>query len=59
VIARGNKFTFYVNGKLSSEFTEYLPDERRLLSGKIQLQLHNPGMIVHFKHLRIRIDDKK
>ena len=59
VIASGNKFTFYVNGKLSSEFTEYLPDERRLHSGKIQLQLHNPGMIVHFKNLRIRIDDQK
>ena len=55
VIAKGNHFQLFINGKLSSEFTENLKKERRLHSGMIQLQLHDPGMIVHFKDLRIKI----
>ena len=55
VIARGNNFKFYINGKLSSEFTEHLPAEKRLDKGMIQLQLHDPGMIVHFKDIRLKI----
>ena len=55
VIARGNNFKFYINGKLASEFTEHLSKERRLDSGMIQLQLHDPGMIVHFKDIRLKI----
>lgn len=59
IIAKENHFELYINGKLSSEFTEHLPKQKRLHSGMIQLQLHDPGMIVHFKDLRIRIDDAK
>ena len=55
VIAKGNHFQLFINGKLSSEFIEHLKPERRLDSGMIQLQLHDPGMIVHFKDLRIKI----
>ncbi|MCH2211255.1 MAG: DUF1080 domain-containing protein [Fuerstiella sp.] len=57
IIARGNKFSFYLNDKPASEFTEYLPNEKRLSRGMIQLQLHDPGMFVHFKDLRIKILD--
>ncbi|MEO1980638.1 MAG: family 16 glycoside hydrolase, partial [Fuerstiella sp.] len=55
VIAKQNHFQFYINGKLASEFTEYLAPERRLHKGMIQLQLHDPDMIVHFKDLRLKI----
>lgn len=55
VIAKGNNFKFLINGKLSSEFTEHLPQKRRLARGMIQLQLHDPGMVVHFKDIRITI----
>ncbi len=55
VIANGNQFKFFINGKPASEFTEYLNKERRLEKGMIQLQLHDPGMMVHFKDLRIKI----
>jgi hypothetical protein len=57
VIAKGNNFKFYINGKLSSEFTENLATDRRLDRGMIQLQLHDPGMVVHFKDLRIKVLD--
>ena len=56
IIAHDNNFKFYINGKPASEFTEHLEKKRRLDKGMIQLQLHDPGMIVHFKELRIRID---
>lgn len=55
VIAKGNQFTMYINGKLSAEFTEHLPKARRLHQGMIQLQLHDPGMVVHFKDLYLKI----
>ena len=55
IIARGNNFKLYINGKLSSEFTEHLPKAKRLKSGMIQLQLHDPGMIVHFKDLKLKV----
>ena len=55
VIAKGNNFKFFINGKLSSEFTEHLPIEKRLDKGMIQLQLHDPDMIVHFKDIRLKI----
>jgi len=55
VIVKGNNFKFFINGKLSSEFTEHLPVEKRLDKGMIQLQLHDPGMIVHFKDIRLKI----
>ena len=55
IIAKGNNFKLYINGKLSSEFTEHLPKAKRLKSGMIQLQLHAPGMIVQFKALQLKV----
>ena len=55
VIAKGNNFKFFINGKLASEFTEHLPLEKRLHRGMIQLQLHDPGMIVQFKDIRLKV----
>jgi len=55
VIVKGNNFKFFINGKLASEFTEHLPMEKRLGKGMIQLQIHDPGMIVHFKDIRLKI----
>ncbi len=54
VIVKGNNFKFSINGKPSSEFTEHLPMEKRLLKGMIQFQLHDPGMIVEFKDLKLK-----
>ncbi|HIL71665.1 MAG TPA: DUF1080 domain-containing protein [Verrucomicrobia bacterium] len=55
VIAIGNHFKMYINGKPASEFTENLPKEKRLDKGMIQFQLHDPGMLVHFKDIRLKI----
>ena len=55
IIAKGNNFKLFINGKLSSEFTEHLPETKTLKKGMIQLQLHDPGMIVHFKDLRLKL----
>ncbi|MFP6613203.1 MAG: family 16 glycoside hydrolase [Pirellulales bacterium] len=57
MIAKGNNFKFFINGKLASEFTEHLAEKRRLDRGMIQLQLHDPGMVVHFKNLHIKVLD--
>ena len=55
IIAKGNNFKLYINDKLSSEFTEHLPQAKRLKNGMIQLQLHDPGMIVYFKDLKLKV----
>jgi hypothetical protein len=55
VIAQGNQFKFFINGKPASEFTEHLQSERRLDKGMIQLQLHDPGMVVQFTDLWLKI----
>lgn len=55
LIVKDNKFEFFINGKPASEFTEHIDPEKRLHSGMIQLQLHDPGMIVHFKDLKLKI----
>ena len=55
VIAQDNHFQLFINDKLSSEFIEHLETKRRLHRGMIQLQLHDPGMVVHFRKLRIKI----
>jgi len=55
IIAKDNNFKLYINGKLSSEFIEHLPKAKRLKKGMIQLQLHDPGMIVHFKDLKLKV----
>lgn len=54
VVAQSNRFEFFINGKLASEFTEHLPERKRLASGLIQLQVHDPGMEVQFRDLQIR-----
>jgi hypothetical protein len=55
IVVKGNNFKLFINGKLSSEFTEHLPQAKRLQSGMIQFQLHDPGMIVHFKDLKLKV----
>ena len=55
IIVEGNRFQLFINGKLSSEFTEHLPQGKRLQSGMIQLQLHEPGMIVQFRDLQLKV----
>ena len=55
IIAKGNNFKLYINDKLSSEFTEHLSKAKRLKSGMIQLQLHDPRMIVHFRDLKLKV----
>ncbi|MGK0188716.1 MAG: hypothetical protein ACI9R3_004529 [Verrucomicrobiales bacterium] len=55
VIVTGNQFKFSINGKPAAEFTENLPEAKRLKKGMIQLQLHDPAMIVMFKDLRLKV----
>jgi len=55
VVAEDNSFKFSINGKPASEFTEHLPQKKRLKRGMIQFQLHDPGMIVHFKDLYLKV----
>ena len=57
VIVRGNQFQFSINGKPAALFEEHLPESRRLKSGMIQFQLHDPDMIVHFKDIELKILD--
>jgi hypothetical protein len=53
IIARGNHFQFFVNGKLASAFTDNAR-HGRLDSGAIGLQIHDKGMRVEFKDLRLK-----
>ncbi len=55
LIVRGNNFKMFINGKPASEFTEHIPKARRLHKGMLQLQLHDPGMIIHFKEIRLKV----
>lgn len=55
IIAKGNNFKFFINGKLASEFTENIEKEKRLDQGMITLQIHDPGMVVQFKDIRIKL----
>jgi hypothetical protein len=57
IIARGNQFKLYINDRLASEFTEHLPHDKRLKRGMLQLQLHDPNMVVEFKNIRLKILD--
>jgi hypothetical protein len=54
IVAKDNHFQLFINGKLASEFTEHLPDAKRLHKGMIQLQLHQRKMAVEFKDLRLK-----
>jgi len=53
VVAKGNHFQFWINGKLASEFRDGLKG-KQLTSGFLALQLHDKGMIVEFKELRLK-----
>jgi len=53
IIARGNHFQFFINGKLSSEFTDNAK-HGRLEQGAIGLQIHDKGMQVEFKDIRLK-----
>ncbi|MHC4143930.1 MAG: family 16 glycoside hydrolase [Planctomycetota bacterium] len=53
VIARGNHFQFFVNDKLASEFVDNAK-QGQLTQGAIGLQLHDRGMHVEFKDLRLK-----
>jgi len=57
IIARDNHFMLYINGKLASQFTEHLPSDKRLKRGMMQLQLHDPGMVVEFKNIVLKVLD--
>jgi hypothetical protein len=53
IIARGNHFQFFINGKLASEFTDNA-ERGRLEQGAIGLQIHDRGMQVEFKDIRLK-----
>lgn len=53
IVAKENHFQFFINGKLSSEFTDKL-EGQQLEKGFIGLQLHDKGMIVEFKDLYLK-----
>ncbi len=53
IVARGRHYRFFINGKLASEFTDNAR-EGRLDRGAIGLQIHDAGMRVEFKDLRLK-----
>lgn len=60
IIARGNRFRFLLNGKPASEFVDGAR-EGRLDAGAIGLQIHDKGMRVEFRNLRLKrfVDNDK
>lgn len=59
VVARGNHFQFFINGKPASEFTDNAREGQRK-HGAIALQIHDKGMRVEFKDIRLkRLDGGK
>lgn len=52
VIAIGNSFSFYINSKLSSEFTDNFSNY--FAEGSIGLQIHDPGVKVKFKDILLK-----
>lgn len=50
IVARKNHFKFFLNGQLSSEFTDNRTDGQ-FNQGGIGLQVHDPGMKVEFKDI--------
>jgi len=53
IIARGNHFQFFINGKPASEFTDNAK-HGRLDHGAIGLQIHDKGMDVEFRDIRLK-----
>jgi hypothetical protein len=61
IIVRGNQVTMKVDGKTVNEYTEVadapgLADrpDRKLSSGTIALQAHDPGSMVYYRNIRIK-----
>ena len=54
IIVRGNHFQFFINGKLTSEFSDNAT-RGRLDRGAIGLQIHDKGMQVEFKDIRLKL----
>ena len=50
IVARKNHFKFFINGQLSSEFTDNYTNGQ-FSQGGIGLQVHDPGMKVEFKDI--------
>lgn len=53
VVARDDNFQFFINNKPAAEFTDKF-DRGRLSRGAIGLQLHDKGMVVEFKNIRLK-----
>lgn len=53
IVAKGNHFQFFINGKLSSEFTDKL-EGKQLRKGFIGLQFHDKGMVAEYKDLLLK-----
>ena len=53
VIARGDHFEFFINGKIASAFSDHHATGR-LRSGAIALQIHDAGTRVDFTDIRLR-----
>jgi len=56
IIARGRRFQFFINGKPASAF-EDRQDTGRFGRGMIGLQIHDRGMVVEFKDIRLKHSD--
>ncbi len=55
VVARGTHCRLFINGKLSSEFTDEL-EGQRLERGAIGLQLHEKGTRIEFRDVRLKVE---
>lgn len=59
IIVEGQNITFNVDGETVMEFTE--PEDRegpkQLSSGTIALQAHDPGSLVYYRNLEVRVQD--
>jgi hypothetical protein len=53
IVAAGPHLQFFINGKLSAEFRDNV-DSQRLKRGLIGLQLHDKGMQVSFRNMRLK-----
>ncbi len=53
IVARGNRFQFYLNGKLASEFVDNAR-QGRLDQGAIGLQIHDKAMRVEFRDIYLK-----
>ena len=56
-IVQGNKVTVKVDGEVVNEFTEEPDDisgDRRLSSGTVSLQAHDPESVIYFRNIELR-----